>query len=208
MDLKDWQDWNHWKIQQLHISFQADFIYFVSQIYWFFEVWGNHFSSILGLVTPLFHYFGDHWVQGCTQMGPEFIFSDFWWILGRPLETILDHFFIFSLIWAVQNHIWIAVTFFADFWMEILVNSDVLILQKSCKYACFHYISLFQNFRFVGDFGYLLGPHLGDFWRSWELIFVIFWCIGYALKFHWFSGPPQAERPRLVEGKLVHQGVQ
>ena len=134
----DWQDWNHWKIQQLHISFQADFIYFVSQIYRFFEVLGDHFSSILGLVTPLFHYFGDHWVQGCTQMGPELIFSDFWWILGPPLETILDHFFIFSLIWAVQNHIWIAVTFFADFWMEFLVNSDVLTLHKYCKYWCFH----------------------------------------------------------------------
>ena len=62
------------------------------------------------------------------------IFDGFW----VPLETILDHFFIFSLIWAVQNHIWIAVTFFADFWMEFLVNSDVLTLHKYCKYWCFH----------------------------------------------------------------------
>ena len=36
--------------------------------------------------------------------------TGFWWILGPPLETILDHFFIFSLIWRVQTHIWIAGT--------------------------------------------------------------------------------------------------
>ena len=64
--------------------------------------------------------------------------TGFWWILGPPLETILDHFFIFSLIWAVQNHIWIAVTFFLDFGIEILVKSDVLTLQKYYKYMCFH----------------------------------------------------------------------
>ena len=68
---------------------------------------------------------------------PRFPFpccTGFWWILGLPSEVILDHFFIFSLIWAVQNHIWIAATFLADFWTEILVNSDVLTLQKYCKY--------------------------------------------------------------------------
>ena len=126
------------EIKKLHNSFQADFIHFASQIYWFFEVLGDHFSSILGLGTPLFHYFGDQWVQGSTQTEPELIFGDFWWILGLPLETLLHHFFIFSLIWTVQNHIWIAVTFFDDFWMEILLNSDVLILQMYCKYVCFH----------------------------------------------------------------------
>ena len=153
MDLKDLQYWNHWKLQQLHASFQADFIHFVSQIYWFWEVWGDHFSSILGLGTSLFHYFGDHWVQGCTQTGPEWIFSDFWWILGLPLETLLEHFFRFSLIWTVQNDSWIAVTFFVDFEWKfwwILMSQPFKSIVNSSVFIRFHFFDFLMILMILG----------------------------------------------------------
>ena len=70
--------------------------------------------------------------------------------------------------------------------------------QKYSKYWCFHEISLFRLFRYFDDFRYLLGPHFGHFWRSWETIFLILWYIGYVLKFHWFSGS-QRRHPKLSE---------
>ena len=66
---------------------------------------------------------------------------DFQWFLmdfGSPLETILDHFSDFLWFEQSKNNIWIAVTLFADFWMEILVNSDVLTLPKYGEYWCFY----------------------------------------------------------------------
>ena len=43
--------------------------------------------------------------------------------------------------------------------------------------------------------------------RGWDIIFVIFWCVGYALKFHWFSGPPIFENTGVLEGKSLVQGA-
>ena len=98
-----------------------------------------------------------------------------------------------------------------EFWWilsENLVIFDGPTSQKYCKYWCFHEISLFRLFRYFDDFRYLLGPHFGHFWRSWDTILMIFGCIGHALKFHWFSGPPQVEITDLVGGKVTVQGVQ
>ena len=59
MDLKDLQYWNHWKLQQLHASFQADFISFhrfidlgrsrgtIFQAFW---VLGHYFFIILVII--------------------------------------------------------------------------------------------------------------------------------------------------------------
>ena len=70
--------------------------------------------------------------------------------------------------------------------------------QKYNKYKCFHEISLVRLFRYFDDFRYLLGLHFGHFWGSWDTILLILLGIGYALKFHWFSGSHQ-RHPKLRE---------
>ena len=60
-------------------------------------------------------------------------------------------------------------------------------------------------------FWWLRVPLGTSFWWLLEVLgsnFSDFWGVGNSLKFHWFSGPPKFESPHLVEGKLVHQGVQ
>ena len=59
--------------------------------------------------------------------------TGFCYILGIPLDIILGHFLIFSVIWSIKKHVWIASVIFNDFWMENLLISDIPTYQKYCK---------------------------------------------------------------------------
>ena len=69
-------------------------------------------ETILGpFGGPWRPFWWSSWAQmhsGGPWRVPEWIFHDFWWILGLPLETILGHFLICSVIWGVKKHVWIA----------------------------------------------------------------------------------------------------
>ena len=168
-------------------------------------------ETILGpFGGPWRPFWWSSWAQmhsGGPWRVPEWIFNDFWWILGPPLETILGHFLIFSVIWGVKKHVWIAGMVFDDFWLENQLIRDVSTSQKHSKYCGFHWISCFCRFSDFDDFRYLFGLHFWDIWRSWETILVIFRCSGNSLKFDWFPRPPRIENTDLVEGKLSVQGV-
>ena len=82
--------------------------------------------EVLGTILAPF------WWSSGTQMHskehwkvPGWILDYFWWILGPPSDTILDHFLIFSVIWIVKKYVWIVGMTFIDCWMENLLISDV-----------------------------------------------------------------------------------
>ena len=127
------QDWNQWENENLHICLLYTWLLDIVD----FSVPRWPFWVILGVLR---HHLGTILQSNGSQMHtdgpwkvPGWIFNDFWWFLGPPLETILDHFLIFWLIWSITNHVWIAGMIFDDFWMEYLLIYDVPTLQKYTK---------------------------------------------------------------------------
>ena len=150
---------------------------------------------------PFWDHFTIKWVTYAlrgTLEGPR---VDFHWILmdlGFPLETILDHSLIFSVIWSVKTlfglQAWLLLTFELKLCWFLMSQP----LNLYCKYWCFHWISLFWLFHEFDDFRSMFGPRSGHFWRSWDINLMIFTGIGDCLKFHWFSGSHQ-RHPKLRE---------
>ena len=90
------------------------------------EVLGHYFGTMLQSSGSPMHTEGPRKV-------PSWIFNDCWWIWGPPLDTSLDHFLIFSVIWGIKKHVWCAGMIFNDFWMKIVLIYDVSTYQKYCK---------------------------------------------------------------------------
>ena len=123
--------------------------------------------------------------QGAPWMVPGWIFINFLWILGPPLETLWGHFSVFSVILGVKKYVWIAGVIFDDLWMASMLRIDVPTSQKHYKYNGFHEISLFWRFCDFDDSRHLLGPHFGGFWRSLGTSLMISEGIRIPLEFHW-----------------------
>ena len=131
--------------------------------------------------------------------------------MGPQLESILNHFLIYSEIWRVKKMICIAGMFFDDFWIESEWFSDVPTSKKYGKYFGFHEIPHFQCFHDLDGFRDHFGHHFAVFWRSQGSILMILGGIGDCLEFQWIPGShqrhPESRAPSQERGKVSSPGA-
>ena len=138
---------------------------------------------------------------------PEWIFNDFWWILGPPLETILGHFLIFSVIWGVKKHVWIAGMIF-DWKISWFVMSQPLKnIANTVVFIGFHVFVVLVILMISGTCLDLIFETFGGLGRQFNWFLVYWRLLEISLIFRVSPEPPQAERRRQVEGKVMVQGV-